>query len=405
MRISKLELRNFRCFQHAEITFPATGSSVLIGINGVGKTSVLDALSVFMNSLFSAFHKRKGSFVSLNLSDQNRNADERMSIVFQAEILGKEYKQNTYVSVSDHIISAPSRDLAEEITFRDSNSGVPVMMHFRESFGLKAFHEVPIKGARGQSFLEWFQIVETYENEQKIVLKDFSHEDKRLHAIRIAVKTFFGQFSDDKFGGLRVDRSDLLPKGELVIEKNGLELPVRFLSSGEKSVLGLIATLSAELSVSYSVDQDPLKGQGIVLIDEIDQHLHPKWQREILGCLEKTFPNIQFIVSTHSPQVISDCPIGHVFAINEGEIESLPYSYGRDSNWILEQIMDTHDRPKAIDHLIERYFDAIKNGDIDEVYKIRQELKVKMGGDNDPVFARGDVLTRMKQKRKGAKDK
>lgn len=76
-----------------------------------------------------------------------------------------------------------------------------------------------------------------------------------------------------------------------------------------------------------------------------DAHLHPKWQRRIIAALRSTFPNLQFIVTTHSPQVISTVLSSNVFLLENGEVFSVEATKGRDSNDILDTIMNANDSP------------------------------------------------------------
>ena len=126
---------------------------------------------------------------------------------------------------------------------------------------------------------------------------------------------------------------------EMIFEKSGIELSVSQISHGERLIIAMVADLIMRLSIAYPLMDDPLYGIGIVLIDEIEQHLHPKWQRTIIPKLIETFPNIQFIVTTHSPQVLSNVPRENVFILNDFKLEkSKPHTEGRDSNAILEDI-------------------------------------------------------------------
>ena len=102
--------------------------------------------------------------------------------------------------------------------------------------------------------------------------------------------------------GLRVKRSPV----RMVVDKGGREIRVDLLSEGEKCTLAMIGDLARRLILANPAMENPLEGKGIVLIDEIELHMHPSWQRRILSILKEVFPNIQFIVTTHSPQVLGE---------------------------------------------------------------------------------------------------
>jgi predicted ATP-binding protein involved in virulence len=128
-----------------------------------------------------------------------------------------------------------------------------------------------------------------------------------------------------------------------------------------------------------------LLGTGVILVDEIERHLHPAWQRAILAGLTATFPNLQFIVTTHSPQVLSRVPRESVFLLDHFQLaSSTPHTYGRDSNAILEDVLGVSERPEeALEKIREigRYLDA---DDLDSARRKLQDLEVWFGeGDSE----------------------
>lgn len=133
-----------------------------------------------------------------------------------------------------------------------------------------------------------------------------------------------------------------------MIRKGDQTLVIDQLSDGEKLLLALAADLARRLAMVYADRGDPLLGEAIVLIDEIELHLHPSWQRRVLKALLSTFPNCQFIVTTHSPQVLSEVPNDAVVLVDNFQFRSpgAPTA-GRDSNAILAEAMDTPERPVA----------------------------------------------------------
>jgi len=101
-----------------------------------------------------------------------------------------------------------------------------------------------------------------------------------------------------KFDSVRTD-------GKILFDVNGQKVATLNLSDGYRSVLALAGDLIWRLFMAFPESNDPMQEQGTVLIDELDIHLHPVWQRQIPGMLRKLFPNLQFIVSTHSPFIAS----------------------------------------------------------------------------------------------------
>jgi predicted ATP-binding protein involved in virulence len=186
----------------------------------------------------------------------------------------------------------------------------------------------------------------------------------------------------------------------MTVIKRGQELIINQLSDGEKCLLAMVGDLARRLAIANPGLPDPLQGSGVVLIDEIELHLHPKWQREIIPALTRTFRNCQFIVTTHSPQVISQVKPEGIYILestSDGIIARRPESsFGRDSNRILEDLMDTPARPQEIKESLLDLFRLIDQGNLDGARQLRQHLAEQIGSD-EPEFVKADVLIRRKE--------
>ncbi|MEO0686205.1 MAG: AAA family ATPase, partial [Cyanobacteria bacterium J06649_11] len=240
------------------------------------------------------------------------------------------------------------------------------------------------------SFFQWFRKLEDLENEQRLDDSDFVNY--QLEAVRQAIYSLITGLSN-----LRIRRSPL----RMTVKKQEQEINVHQLSDGEKCLLALVGDLARRLAIANPGLDDPLLGEGIVLIDEIELHLHPRWQRDIIPALKRTFPNCQFIVSTHSPQVISHVHPEGVFILERDEQKGLIImgaegSYGRDSNSILEDLMEVPERPQKIKDSLQQLFRFIDDGDLEGAKELRQELAAEIG-DDEPEFVRADVLIRRKE--------
>ena len=189
--------------------------------------------------------------------------------------------------------------------------------------------------------------------------------------------------------GLRAEMED---GPRLLIEKRGRTLDVRQLSDGERSLLALVLDLARRLSQAHPGLDDPVRdGVGVVLIDEIDLHLHPQWQRRVVRNLEETFPNCQFIATTHSPQVIGEVPHDKIQMIKGGKVYSPARSFGIDSSRVLEEVMDTKSRNAGVEDVISRIARLIDDGKADEAKAEINTLSDKIGED-DPEITRARTL-------------
>jgi predicted ATP-binding protein involved in virulence len=176
------------------------------------------------------------------------------------------------------------------------------------------------------------------------------------------------------------------------IDIKGTTLDVRMLSDGERSVLALILDISKRLAQANPHLDDPLaSGEAVILVDEIDLHLHPQWQRKIVGNLEKTFPNCQFIATTHSPQVIGEVPHDRIQMIKDGRVYSPNRSFGIDSSRVLEEVMNTDSRNTAVEAELGRIAKLIADHKNADARSAIEKLSQKIGTD-DPEITRARML-------------
>lgn len=329
MKIVRLEMENFRGFERAALDLdrPLT---VLFGVNGAGKSSVLAACACVLRDRWG-----------LDPQDIHIGAETlQVTIKFTGDSVVPQEAVRRYPSLfsglSPGLSGNPPRGLA---IFYDTSRDVATSHEVFGSNGDANDDPLTVGRVRFRPLFLWFKDREDAENELKVSRKDLSLEDPQLSAVRRAVAGMLPGFS-----GLRMQRDPL----HMIIRKGEDVLLVDQLSDGEKMLLALTADLARRLAIHYRDTADPLSGEAVVLIDEVELHLHPSWQRRVLGALQRTFPNCQFIVTTHSPQVLSEVPNDAVVLIKDFQLvrPNLPTS-GRDTNAILSEVMDTPERPAA----------------------------------------------------------
>ena len=165
-----------------------------------------------------------------------------------------------------------------------------------------------------------------------------------------------------------------------------MELRVDRLSDGEKLLIALVGDLVRRVALANPSLDNPLHGQGVVLIDEIEQHLHPEWQRKIIGNIRQTFPNVQFIVSTHSPQVLGEVHHEEVRCLyadpdHGQQVYSPERSLGLDSNSILEEVFGASRRKAEVTEKLEKIFELIALESYEAAQEHIAELETELGSD------------------------
>ncbi|GCL39537.1 SMC domain protein [Sphaerospermopsis reniformis] len=414
MRVKQLKMQSFRGIGDLTIDFDEKEPTVFIGINGVGKSSILDCLAILLSRFSSAIQHSTGSgrsFTEEDIKNEKNETHNEIITNFESQKFTwslTKVKKGRIKDTSSNL--SEINKIVENIKYQLSSSeqyNLPVIIYYSTN---RAVLDIPLKikkqhsftqidtyenalagtGSEFRIFFEWFRKQEDLENELRLE-NNPNYRDKQLEAVRQAISSLIPNFTK-----LRVRRSPL----RMTLQKDSEELIVNQLSDGEKCLLAMVGDLARRLAIANPGLENPLDGYGVVLIDEIELHLHPKWQRKIIPALTRTFPNCQFIVTTHSPQVIGEIKPQGIYILektNDGIIAKRPESsYGRDSNQILEDLMDVPDRKQEIKDRFLELFRLIDNGKITEARQLKQSLEQDIGY-NDPEFASADVLIRRRE--------
>jgi predicted ATP-binding protein involved in virulence len=414
LKIKSLEFTNFRGIK--SVNFELEGkSAIFFGINGVGKSSILRGINLLFSNIINKIVKYQfKQWISIELSDISTIAQ---SCIISAELFFLDEFTVKYYRLMERKTKKRKHDKSSldsigryfEQKYSDNKKNMPIFVNYgvnrlvldvpvrirtKHIFDREAAFEKAIENRIDfRTFFEWFRYQEDFENQQKVREKR-NYEDIQLKAVRTAILNMFDGFSD-----LRIERNPLSMK----INKGEITLSVEQLSDGEKCTLALIGDLARRLSLANPSRKNPLQGEGVVLIDEIELHMHPAWQREILTKLKKTFPNIQFIITTHSPQVLGE--VGDDFSIfslsKNGDLEysKIGSLIGWNSNYILEGFMDTASLNLQTKLMINSMYNDYKNGDYKSAKEKAQELEKMTNSAHEDVININILLGRIEDKK------
>jgi|GEM_PF-426136 len=211
----------------------------------------------------------------------------------------------------------------------------------------------------------------------------YKSEGNELKAVAKAIELFVPDYTS-----LRVKR---VPRPHMLINKAGETFNMDQLSDGEKNLITLVGDIARRLAIANPESKDPLKGEGIILIDEVDLHLHPAWQRIMLPQLTTVFPNCQFLITTHSPIVLSQIKPENIFLLknkgNELSFEKATESYGMNSDRILEDLLGVDARPSKEKEKLHKLFQLIQDGELEKAKAAMEDFEYK--GEPELVKARG----------------
>jgi predicted ATP-binding protein involved in virulence len=417
MKIQSIDLLNYRAFEKLHITFPETNVAVFVGENGKGKSSVLDAIAVLLSQLVVAFHDsfsikanskempqlldtdirlhQNTTTLSINVTDNNKADNWQISKDrFKNAELGESAELAIDKFLTSHSVLAyynTNRMYSKSETRSRKGASVP----------LQDYYGIQSKSNFFDDFVNWFRTKEDEENEHIRRQKNFDLVNPELEILRNVFEQFFKYLHNADYSKLRIERDSLgktgLRSSQLMVTKNGLDFEVAQLSDGEKVLMLMVCDIARRLAIANEHANDTSLNDGIVLIDEIELHLHPRWQRQIISALRNTFPNIQFIITTHSPQVLSEIKQNELFILADNQVyQPSTNPIGRDTNAILEEIMGTSKRPQVIEDLSEQYFSFINQQLWVDAENTKRQLLAILDA-TDPIFARAEALISRKK--------
>ena len=391
-------------------------------MNGAGKSSVLDATAILLSWLVNRV-KSSGASGRPILESDIRNGDSTANIGITVKSTDGYFNWNIVKARRGHhrkdmvsiLISATeyAKQMQTKIAEHHGQVDLPLCAYYpvnravldiplriraKHSFDLlSAYDESLTSGANFRTFFEWFREREDLENENRryaselVKPEGYEYPDRQLETVRGALALFMPEFTD-----LTVRRNPL----RMEVKKSGEALTVNQLSDGEKCLMAIVGDLARRMAIANPTKLHPLEGDGVIMIDEVDLHLHPKWQRMILSKLLEVFPNCQFLVSTHSPHVITHVKPENIFLLNmtsDGLQAIRPVeSYGKTVDRVLEDLMglDTT-RPDKVTETIRTIYTKIDSGDLNGARSSIAALEQEIG--DDPELVKANVLIKRKE--------
>ncbi len=392
--IKNLSLENFKGFNSTSIDFN-NRLNVFIGENGSGKSSILEALYFLIftyihNNPRKNFYSRDDINLWINKNSEELNLKISSSygnFAYQASKNKHKFyddlKQADYLSENKDIpifTYYPATRLTdiEKIDTNLTNKKISSLELTRKK-SLVNF----MKSSIFNDFILWIRLREDIENERIRDKKDYV--DTELTTVKKAIKNFLD------VEDIRVYRSP----DKLCVLSNEKWYDIKQLSDGERGLLCLVGDIARRLGIANPHAKDPSQSFGTILIDEIELHLHPKWQRTIIPNLLKTFPNCQFIITTHSPQVLTEVKNPNEIWILEKnkDLYHPEQVYGLNTAEILEELMNTEIKPTEITNEIEKIGKLINNRDFTEARQKMAKLSETTHGSIPALVGLNSMLT------------
>lgn len=445
MKIKQLHLRNYGRFENLTVDFAPTENrvsnvTVIVGNNGAGKSQILQALATGLSWFISGLQNKvpSGNFIN---SNEIRNGKDISILNIKGEINKNLQSINNNIKNLDiYLKSNRQRDDEkfaslgglEIIDFTENvkkdEISLPIITFYpversiltqniildSSAKNLRQFVGYNLALTNGidfNSFIEWFRLKEDIENAQirkevdklmeslvrenndnnrSIIVAHLAgltakervlekNTDNQLQSVKSAISYFL-----DTIENVWIDRS--LQPPVMMVEKDGKDLNINQLSQGEKSLLALVGDIARRLAILNPSLDDPLQGEGVIMIDEVDLHLHPKWQHDLIDKLVRTFPNVQFILTTHSPLIVSDRADILVYLLDDGNLRCIDNIYGEDANTLLNDIFYVPPRTPEVEETFNAIRRAISNKELNNADEQIQKIAKRLSPSNNELL-------------------
>jgi predicted ATP-binding protein involved in virulence len=416
MRISHLTIKNFNGFESLELDFHPR-FNLLVGDNATGKSSVLDALAVAVGSWFlgiPGFEKGPGIDAeevrvvahphedSFSFEKQFVSRIECSGVVMEkpmkwARELQREGGRTT--SVDAKTISAAASEAEKRVRAGDNITLPLICAYGTERLWFEKGHQTGKNGrddttrmpSRFDGYRDCFDftIQETvlidWIRDQATASLPGGRDTIALRAVKRAIAGCVEGANALYYDGRYRDLVVLLDQHGAQLFKN--------LSDGQRIMLTLVGDLARRAAIlnPHLADRVLAETPGVVMVDELDLHLHPKWQRRVIADLKVTFPSLQFVTTTHSPQLIGEAQPEEITLLDAGRATTPSRSFGIDSSRVLEEVMGANSRNQSVEELLAQLFKSIDREDFAATRQLLSQAESKLGPD-DPEITRARTL-------------
>ncbi len=439
MRLIDVQLTNFRCFESLAIHFdPKVNVHVFVGDNGAGKSAILDAIALGLAPIARKFGQtpggKKRGLLDIMESPQHANSVAAAldgtpekpfcHLLFSGRLNGSVVNWDTHLlrdkskrtkSMLPQLIGYKQlHEALDEDVFQvaeRTGGSIPVFAYYGTS---RAVIDIPqrqrsfqngftrVAGlkyaldpvSRFKDAFEWFFAMERDELATQNEKQDHRFKLPVLEAVRNAILSMLPEFSRP-----RITRHPLhFALSRRNLDGSITDLYAEQLSDGYRTMLALVMDFARRLAQANPHLENPLASEAILLIDEVDLHLHPLWQQKIVPSLEQTFPNTQIILTTHSQEVLTTVRAECISIVRDGKIYpcAMP-TYGARSPEVAAEVMGVQSlRPpkNEVAQTVTQLFAAIDAGNLDNVRSHRQFLADWAQGYPEPDLMRADLLIR-----------
>ena len=404
MYLKKIHIKNYKAIKELDIELKP-GVNLLIGDNGAGKTSVLEGIAVALGGMFvnvagvstKNIVKEDVRFIIKPLGDSSTSIEYYEPVSAGCMLHISDSQEFTWNRIKEEVSATHTKIDNKDVCVwmkkltNNSETNLPLISFQsaarawrvrRGDFGTELKKKLDDRRCGYIGCLDSSMDVKSVQQwclKQEVMLSN-KGTVREYEMFKNIVATFMKEINElDNIPAIYYSPQF----DELVYKDDKAEMPISKLSAGYQSLLWMIMDLAYRVCMLNPELDNREQITGIVLIDEIDLHLHPKWQWNVIEALRKTFENVQFIIATHSSIVISASKEANLVLLdNEREVNYLPDCYGYEVEDVLRFRQESISRPKNVKSLVDQIENAIDDTDFEIAFALLEKLKAVLGEDN-----------------------
>ncbi|WP_252179528.1 AAA family ATPase [Endozoicomonas sp. 4G] len=435
MQLNHIVYHNFRCFKESRLTLHPR-LTVIVGANGAGKTASMEGIAVALGSFIGAFDEAKGWPIKPSDARQERlhtdpiECEPQYPVAIEAEgslkqggqpehwsrsLTGKKSK----TTVVDARYATETGKFLQTMVRKKQSVSLPIIAFYgagrlwgesrltktkkqtlSESRTL-GYHESMNPTSGYKEFAYWFKQLFQAQLQAKMEKVQKGEADLVTPydtTIKVVQKTVDLLLAHTDWHSVMYDAA----MDEIAAEHPDVgRMPVTMLSDGVRNVLGLAADIAfrcCKLNPQFK-EKAATETPGLVMIDEVDMYLHPSWQQTLVSSLQEAFPKIQFILTTHSPHVISTVDSDSIRVLDNGQFHNAPLgTKGAEASRILDRVFHVQPRPEKDPNtiLLNEYLDLVYDDKWQEAEEKRKALDAIFHG-QEPALTEADLYIENRQ--------
>ena len=395
MELLNVTIRNFRGIKDQNIELKP-GFNLIKGENGKGKTSVLEAIAVGLGGFVAGLEgvstrhftsdEVRTEFFRVGDGSYGKKHFVPVEVTLKADLYGKEFQWTRgKSSIKASRSTIQPRDICRraEIMAENPKIELPVLAYlgagrvwsqkrekaenvFRKHyFRTVGYTDALTEASNTKLLMNWCVKMEQISWQKEVKIAEYE-------AVKDTVAHFMNYMEESPDHKVFYDKQE----EQLMYQTNSELLPIVQLSAGYQSLIWTVFDIAYRMAVLNPDKKERIaETKGVVLIDELDMHLHPRWQWNVIEALRKTFPNVQFIVATHAPILFASAKNVWLIDMNEESIQYEYSHYGIDVNTSMTVYQGTKEIPKNVEKQVEEFCEKMDQEKYAEAEKILNALE------------------------------